>query len=76
MSNCVNECQIKSKPNNTNNTKYRWVFSLNIRVLLREKGIEPILEKNNMKNPKYKCWKYVADSAFQEAFDEILEGRE
>lgn len=64
-----NSKESKNMPNCVKD--YQVIFSLRVRLALREKGIEPALEMINKKYPNLKCWKYVADSAFQDALEEI-----
>lgn len=54
--------------------KYKTIFSLRIRTLLRQKGIEPLFECPNLKIEGYKCWVYSWTDELQSALDDILGG--
>ena len=61
---------------NVKETKYKTVYTLRVRQQLKDFGIEPILEKDNIKKPGYKCWVYEATPAFLSAFNKVVnEGR-
>jgi len=61
---------------NVKETNYKTVYTLRIKQKLKNFGIEPILEKDNIKKPGYKCWVYEATPAFLSAFNEVVnEGR-
>jgi len=60
---------------NTNNTnkKYQIVYSLRVRIALRERGFEPIVEEDNYRKPGFKCWHYLNTPEFSRALTEIME---
>ena len=55
--------------------KYKTIFSLKIRLALRDAGFEPLMETNNQYKPHLKCWVYEETERFQIALDKIMEGR-
>ena len=55
-------------------TKYKTIYSLRVRMLLRDMGFEPLLEKDNIYRSGLKCWIYVATDNFNKALDKILGG--
>ena len=50
------------------------IYSLRVYLALQEKGFYPIATTTNPQNPKFICWIYEQDEAFEKALDEILEG--
>ena len=54
--------------------KYKTIYSLRIRVALREKGIEPLAENDNPHDKRFKCWLYECTPAFWTAFEEVVKG--
>lgn len=48
------------------------IYSFKIKNMLELLGFKPLLETNNPKNEKYKCWLFEATPALLEAFDKIL----
>lgn len=56
--------------------KQKVVYSLYIHIQLQLRGFKYIKVMPNPKNDRFNCWIYELTPAFQEAFDEILEGRE
>lgn len=53
--------------------KYKTIFSLRVRLALREAGFEPIMESPNPYKPGLKCWMYNETQEFLIALDRILE---
>lgn len=51
---------------------YKTIYSLRIRLALREAGFEPLMEQNNSYKPHLKCWIYAETLEFQQALDQIL----
>lgn len=54
--------------------KYKTIFSLRVRLALRNAGFEPIMESPNPYKPHLKCWVYEITNEFLSALNEILEG--
>ena len=52
-------------------SKYKTVFSLRIKKILKEKGFEPDWESDNLVKPGYRCWVYEASPAFLKVFEEL-----
>ena len=59
---------------NTKIPKYQIVYSLRIRLALRERGFEPLIEMDNIHKPHFKCWQYLNTPDFAEALSEIMKG--
>ena len=59
---------------NSNTSKQKTVFSLRVRLALRERGFEPLFEADNLSKPGYKCQKYEVTDEFMTAFSEIMKG--
>jgi hypothetical protein len=59
---------------NTKMQNYKTIFSLRIRIALREKGFEPIMESPNPYKKGLKCWVYNATPEFMECLNEIMGG--
>ena len=57
------------------NINTRIIYSFRIKNLLELRGFKPLLQTNNPKTNKYKCWIFEATPAFEKAFLEIA-GRE
>ena len=53
--------------------KYKTIFSLRVRLALREAGFEPLMESPNPYKPGLKCWMYNETREFLIALDRILE---
>lgn len=51
---------------------YKTIFSLRIRLALRDVGFEPIMESDNPYKEGLKCWVYEETPDFQAAFDAIM----
>lgn len=62
-------------PKNTN-TKYKFkkVYSLRIKLKLKELGFEPLLETDNIYKPPLKCWVFLDTPDFEEALGSIITG--
>ena len=60
--------------NKITNNKFKTIYSLKIRISLRNEGIEPLLEKNSPYKPGLKCWIYEVTDNFNKALDKILGG--
>lgn len=56
------------------NNKFKTIYSLKIRILLRNEGVEPLLEKNSPYKSGLKCWVYEVTDNFNKALDKILGG--
>jgi len=54
-------------------SKFKVIYSLKIRVALREKGFEPVFEMDNIYEPGFKCWQYLNTPEFSKTLDEIME---
>ena len=54
--------------------KYKTIFSLRVRLALRERGIEPVMESRNPYKENLKCWMYEQSPEFVCALNEILGG--
>ena len=48
------------------------VYSLRVRIALREKGFEPLFEEDNIYKHGLKCWTYQKTPDFIKTFDEIM----
>lgn len=62
--------------NAKNKPRYKTIFSLRIRLELRKKNIEPLIETDNFDHPGFKCQKYEWNDKLEEALSEIMEGGE
>lgn len=60
---------------NAKQTKYKTIFSLRVKMALRENGIEPILETDNRDKPGFKCWVYVVTPEFNATMSKIMGGK-
>lgn len=56
--------------------KYKTIFSLRVRLALRNAGFEPIMESPNPYKPGLKCWMYEESEGFTKSLNEILGGDE
>ena len=54
--------------------KFKTIYSLRVRQLLREKGFEPLAEMDNYFKPEFKCQQYANTEEFRLALSEILKG--
>jgi hypothetical protein len=54
--------------------KYKTIFSLRVRLALRNAGFEPIMESPNPYKTHLKCWVYEITDEFLSALNKILEG--
>ena len=54
--------------------KYKTIFSLRVRLALRNAGFEPIMESPNPYKPGLKCWVYEITDEFLTALNKILGG--
>ena len=59
---------------NDSNELFFKVYSLRVRIALRDKGFEPIFEENTVYKPGLKCWAYQNTPEFEQAFSEIMRG--
>lgn len=59
---------------NNANDNFKRVYSLRVRIALREKGFEPLFEEENVYKPGFKCWLYLNTPEFNQVFSEIMEG--
>ena len=50
------------------------IYSLRMRIKLREKGFEPVMELDNPYKPGLKCWVFENSSEFSDALDEVMRG--
>ena len=48
------------------------VYSLRVRLELRKRGIEPLMENVNPYKPELKWWVYEQNEEFLQAFDMIM----
>lgn len=55
--------------------KYKTIFSLRVRLALRDLGLEPLLESPNPKNPNLKCWMFEETPQFIEALNFVLDSK-
>lgn len=53
---------------------YKTIFSLRIRLALRDLGFEPVMETVNPYKRHLKCWVYEETEALKEALDEVIGG--
>ena len=53
---------------------YKTIFSLRIRIALREKGFEPVMESPNPYKEGLKCWVYNVTPEFMKCLNEIMGG--
>ena len=56
--------------------KYKTIFSLRIRLALRNAGFEPIMETPNPYKPELKCWMYEETEDFIKTLNMILGGKD
>ena len=61
---------------NTKMRNYKTIFSLRVRLALRNAGFEPIMESPNPYKPELKCWMYEETEDFIIALNQILGGEE
>lgn len=54
--------------------KYKTIFSLRVRLALRNKGFEPLMESPNPYKRGLKCWVYEETEEFRKALNVILGG--
>lgn len=54
--------------------KYKTIFSLRVRLALRDAGFEPIMESPNPYKPGLKCWMYEETKEFKDSLNKILGG--
>ena len=54
--------------------KYKTIFSLRVRLALRERGIEPIMESRNPYKEHLKCWVYEYTPEFEKCLNDIMRG--
>ena len=54
--------------NETNANNFFRVYSLRIRIALRDRGFEPLYEEDNIYKPGLKCWVYQNTSEFTKLF--------
>ena len=54
--------------------KYKTIFSLRIRLALRERGIEPIMESPNPYKQGLKCWVYENSQELDQALTLLMGG--
>lgn len=59
---------------NTKMQNYKTIFSLRVRLALRNKGFEPLMESPNPYKQGLKCWVYEETEAFCKALNSILGG--
>lgn len=59
---------------NTKMQKYKTIFSLRVRLALRNKGFEPLMESPNPYKRGLKCWVYEETEEFRKALNVILGG--
>ena len=52
--------------------KYKTIFSLRVRLALRDRGFEPIMESDNPYKPGLKCWMYAETPDLLAALDAII----
>lgn len=57
---------------NTKMRNYKTIFSLRIRLALRDLGIEPIMESVNPYKQHLKCWMYEETPELLTALDAIM----
>ena len=57
---------------NTKMRNYKTIFSLRIRLVLRDLGIEPIMESVNPYKQHLKCWMYEETPELLEALNTIM----
>ena len=53
--------------------KYKTIFSLRVRLALRGRGIEPVMESDNPYKQGLRCWIYEETDQFRAAFDQIMQ---
>ena len=56
--------------------KYKTIFSLRVRLALRNAGFEPVMETPNPYKPELKCWMYEETEDFIESLNMILGGKD
>lgn len=54
--------------------KYKTIFSLRVRLALRDAGFEPIMESPNPYKPGLKCWMYEETKELKDSLNKILGG--
>ena len=59
--------------NETNANSFFRVYSLRIRIALRDRGFEPLYEEDNIYKPGLKCWVYQNTSEFYKTFSEVMD---
>ena len=59
---------------NTKMQNYKTIFSLRVRLALRSKGFEPLMESPNPYKKGLKCWVYEETEEFRKALNTILGG--
>ena len=59
---------------NDSNELFFKVYSLRVRIALRDKGFEPIFEEDNVYKPGLRCWAYLKTPEFDQTFSEIMKG--
>ena len=59
--------------NETNANNFFRVYSLRIRIALRDRGFEPLYEEDNIYKPGLKCWVYQNTSEFYKTFSEVMD---
>ena len=48
------------------------IYSLKVRLELRKKGFEPLMEFDNQYKEGLKCWVFEETPEFMHAFDEVM----
>ena len=56
--------------------KYKTIFSLRVRLALRNMGFEPIMESVNPYKNNLKCWVYEETEEFIAALNKVLGGQD
>jgi len=54
------------------NSNYKIIYSLRIRLELRKRGFEPLIELINPYKQYLKCWKFLDTEEFEIALSEIM----
>ena len=58
----------------TKDKKFKMIFSLRIKTILKEYGFDPVVETDNINKPGFKCWVYEMTPEFISALGEVLGG--
>lgn len=57
-----------------NKIKYKTIYSLRIRIALRNYGFEPVAEMQNPYKKRLQCWRYIDTVEFEDTLSKIMRG--